>query len=656
MKKTLLLLCASALCISVTAQEQLKNKVLFTVENDTIKAEEFMAVYNKNREIGEEIDPKTPSEYLDLYINFKLKVHEAKELGRDTLNSFLREFRNYREQLAKPYLSDKDVTEELIKEAYVRMKSDVRASHIMISLPKNPSADDTTVALEEILEIKIRIKNGESFEALARELSDDTYSAKNGGDLGFFTVFDMVYPFETAAYKTPVGKVSEPVRSQYGYHIVMPTAKREARGKIRVAHLMLIDNDKTTAAEKATVKNRIDEIYGKLQAGEDFVTLVKQYSDDKTSVVRDGELDIFGINRMYSEFEDAAFALEKAGDYTQPVKTPIGWHIIYLIEKIGIPSFQETQKEIKNKVERDVRAQQSQVSVMKRIKQSYKFKEYPKNFKLAFKQIGEELFTGGYEVPAKLKSGDKVLFEFANKQYTVSDFLNYAHDNQAAYARSTKLEPTLYRMMKTYQESELISYEKSRLSIKFPEFRLLEREYYEGILLFDLTEQKVWRKAMADTSGLQNFFEETRSNYTWDTRYHAYLVDGATKKLTKKATKLLRKGRSRSEVMAELNVESKLNLNIDSGHYELKDLDLAEALSEMDEPGRSDLIEVNGRFKQAYVLEIEAPRNKELKETRGAVISAYQQYLEKEWISDLKSRYQVTVDSTVLKEIEQALD
>ncbi len=655
MKKTLLILCALGLGQSLVGQK-LADKVLFTVANDTVRAEEFMAVYNKNRDIGEEIDPKTPEEYLELYVNFKLKVYQAKELGRDTLESFKREFRNYRNQLAKPYLSDKDVTAELIKEAYTRMKQDVRASHIMIALPKNPSPEDTAVAYKEIIDLKKRLEKGESFESLARNFSDDTYSAKNGGDLGYFTAFDMVYPFETAAYETKSGEISAPVRSQFGYHLVKPTDKRPARGQIRVAHIMLIDNDKTSDAEKANVKTKIDEIYAKLEAGEDFVTLVKQYSEDKTSAARNGQLDVFGINKMYPEFEDAAFALQDSGQYSKPVKTPVGWHIIMLIDKMGLASFEEMKAEIRNKVERDVRAQQSQVSVKRRIKQDYNFKEYPKRFDLAYDQIGEELMNASYQKPEKIRSANKVLFEFAGKEYTVADFLGYAEANQAAYARGTKLQSALYRMMKTYQDDELISYEKSRLAEKYPEFRLLEREYYEGILLFDLTEEKVWREALSDTNGLNNFFEQNRENYQFDTRYHAYLVDAVSKKMAKKAVKLLAKGISRAEVMKELNVDSKLNLNIDSGKFELEAIDPAELVKEMDEPGKSKVVEQNDRFKQAYVIAVEAPRAKELKEARGAVISDYQQFLEDQWVKDLKGLYEVKVDEEVLKELSSALD
>lgn len=655
--KFLVLLSLGFFAANLNAQS-LGNKVLFTVEGDTITAQEYMAVYNKNRDIGQEIDPKTPEEYLELYINFKLKVHEAKELGKDTMPNFLREFRNYREQLTKPYLSDKDVTKELIREAYARMKYDVRASHIMVALPKNATPEDTAEAYNKIVSIKRKIEEqGESFEELAQMMSDDTYSARKQGDLGYFTVFDMVYPFETAAYETRIGKISNPVRSQYGYHIVKTTDKRPARGKIRVAHLMLIDNDKTTAQQKADVQKKIDEIYTKLNAGEDFRTLVKQYSEDKTSIPQGGILDEFGINKMYPEFEDAAFALQDSGSYSKPVKTPVGWHIIMLIDKPGVPSFEDAEGQIRNKVERDSRAQQSQVSVMKRIKKDYGFKEYPDAMNRAFAQVDESFMSREFEMPARVRYADQIVFEFSKHKYSVKDIMQKIVDGQSRYGRGGNLRSQLFRLLKDYQEEELLAYEKSRLSSKYPEFRMLEREYFEGILLFDLTEEKVWRRAMTDTVGLEAFFADHRQDYQWDTRYQVYLVDAVNKKVAKKASKYLSKGMSRAEVMAKLNIDSKLNLNIDSTLAEAAQLDdYAEIVTSMDEPGRTEIMEANERFKQAVVLDIQAPRAKELSEAKGRVISDYQAFLEIAWLAELRSKYTVKVDDAVLAEVIEELD
>ena len=302
--KNVLLTSAVVLTISgfniVSAQEKLDDKVLFTVADDTVTAGEYMAVYNKNRNVGQDIDPKTPMEYLELYENFKLKVHEAKELGMDTVPAFIREYTGYRDQLAKPYLSDRDVTEELVQEAYNRMKLDVRASHIMISVAPDAAPADTLRAYNNLSELREQIKDGKvSFEEAAKENSADTYSAQRGGDLGYFTVFNMVYPFETVAYETPLGEISKPVRSRFGYHIVKPTDKRQARGEIGVAHIMLISNEKSTQEQQTAAEKKINEIYASLQNGEDFTTLAKQYSEDNGSASRGGILQPFGINKMF---------------------------------------------------------------------------------------------------------------------------------------------------------------------------------------------------------------------------------------------------------------------------------------------------------------------------------------------------------------------
>jgi peptidyl-prolyl cis-trans isomerase SurA len=655
MKKVFVSIFCVVLFLSAQAQEKSANQVLFTVVNDTVKADEYKAVYNKNRDIGEDIDPKTPLEYLDLYINFKLKVHDAKELGKDTMPNFLREFRNYREQLVKPYLSDKDVTNELVREAYTRMKHDVKASHIMVKLDKNPSPDDTLVAYNKALSIRNKIvKDGISFESLAAS-SDDTYSAKRVGDLGFFTVFGMVYPFETAAYTTRMGELSMPVRSQYGYHLVKPTDKREARGKVTVAHIMLIDNDKTTDEERENVKTRIDEIFAKLDAGEEFETLVRQYSDDKTSIPRGGQLDPFGINKMYPEFENTSFGLESLGDYSQPIKTPVGWHILKLIKKDEKLSFENVQAELKGKVERDVRAQQSEVSVMKRIKQDYSFKEFPKLYQKAFKQVNEESYNKGEWKVENIKNADVVLFSFADKSYTVKDFLTFLEISQTKFRRGNTLDSKLYKAIKEYADGELLSYEKSRLSIKYPEFRLLEREYFEGILLFDLTEEKVWRKAMSDTSGLKAFFEMNTANYQWPTRYQAYKVDASSKKICKKAIKLLKKNKLQADVINTLTENSKLDLAIDSGLYTATELELS-SINEINEPGKTDIEVQNDRYMQGLILNIEAPRAKTFDEAKGKVISDYQEYLEAQWLEDLELKYPVKVNQDVLDKVVSELE
>lgn len=651
--KRLLLFTLSVLAFGQAIAQDINKETLFTVGEDKVTAEEYIAVYNKNRNLGEDIDPKTPKEYLDLYMNFKLKVHEAKQLGMDTAAGFIREYNSYRTQLAKPYLSDRDVTQDLIKEAYNRMKKDVRAAHIMLSAPEEADDIDKMKALGKIKRLRERIMAGEDFDAIAREYSADTYSAKKGGDLGYFTVFGMVYPFESAAYDLKVGEISEPVQSRFGYHLVKKLDERPARGELVVAHILVIDNEKSSPKEKEAAQRKINEIYKQLEGGAEFEELVKRYSEDKSTAPKAGVLQPFGINKMFPEFEEAAFALENVGDYTAPVQTPIGWHIIKLEEKRGIKSFDKAKRELKNRIDKDSRSQQSRQSIVKRLKLEYKFKEYPKAKKAAFAQIDENLLKMAYS-SAKAKGTDKLLFQFADKSYTTGEFLTYVDNTQGRSRKTNNLRREIKKAYKSFVEAKLIAYEKTRLEDKYPEFRMLAREYYEGILLFDLTEKKVWKKSVIDTVGLEAFYDTNKNNFMWETRYDVQMVDAASKKLAKKARKMLKKGSSIADVETKLNEDSELNVKIEEGLLEEKENDLL--VEYKPEVGVGDIIEKNGRYFVFIVKEKKAPVPKTLDEARGLVISEYQNYLENNWIEELRSKYPVKVNDEVLKKVIEILE
>lgn len=655
MWRPFLLVLTLASGLSLTAQDKsLKEQVLFTVEEDTVTAGEYMAVYNKNRNVGQEIDPKTPAEYLDLYVNFKLKVYEAKQLGKDTLPGFLKEYRQYRDQLAQPYLSDQEVTEELVREAYQRKQYDVRASHIMVELPKEATPQDTLAAYKKIKKIAERLAEGEEFSALAKELSDDTYSAKNGGDLGFFTVFDMVYPFESAAYQQEVGTVSTPVRSQYGYHLVKTTDRRPARGTIRVAHIMLIDNEKQAADQANNAEERIEEIYQELKGGASFRTMAAQYSDDRSSAKLGGILEPFGINKMYPEFEAAAFALQDSGDISEPVKTPVGWHIIKLIDPYEKKSFPAIQNELRNKVERDVRAQQSRESVMKRLKKSYQYREMTNVFEKAFDQVDASLLKGAWSLPEKIESAGQTIIEFGNKAYTVSDFLRWLAKHQGQYRGEGDLQAKLYQAVSDFGQERLLAYEKAQLPEKYPAFRLLDREYYEGILLFDLTNEMVWQAAVKDTVGLKAYYDEHKENYLWPKRIKGYRVDAATKKMAREALEALEEGETVNEVLRQFNLDSKLALAVDSGYFtgdELGPFNLDQLPQ-----GSSKVKAQNERFLAFHTLAVLDPAVKTFKESRGRVVSDYQNHLEEVWIETLREKYEVKVQKETMTKVMQALE
>ncbi|MEA3318034.1 MAG: peptidylprolyl isomerase, partial [Bacteroidota bacterium] len=329
MKKLFLSVISIFLFLGLIAQ----NNILLTIDDEKISSEEFERIYQKNKKNFSTGDVISVDEYLDLFVNFKLKVAEAESRGLDTLTSFKREFEGYRKQLIKPYFVDKECKNKLINTAYNRLQYEIRVKHILLKLSPNASAEDTAFVYNKALEIRNRIIKGEKFELVAKGTSDDPSVRNNGGDIGYFTAFQMVYSFEDVAYKLDIGKISYPVRTKFGYHIIQKVDKREAKGQAKVAHIMLtvprgMQPSKTIEKEKL-----INEIYHKLKEGEKFADLVKIYSEDRGSAKNGGKLPWFGSGRMVKPFEDAAFELANIGDISKPIRTSFGWHIVKLLDK-----------------------------------------------------------------------------------------------------------------------------------------------------------------------------------------------------------------------------------------------------------------------------------------------------------------------------------
>ncbi len=636
--------------LSLSAQKD----VLFTVDGrQVVSAEEFKAVFNKNRDIGDQIDPKTPDEYLALYIDFKLKVLESMDLGMDQRESFLMEFEGYRDQLARPYLTDQASEEDLVKEAYDRMKYDVNAGHIMIAL-ESESTTDTLEAWKKIQQIAKELNSGEeSFEVLASRHSEDTYSAEQNGALGYFTAFGMVYPFESMAYTTEVGKTSPVFRTQFGYHILKVYNKRPARGKIKVAHIMLISNEKSTAEEKANAAQSIQEIHQRIASGgSSFEEMLVQFSQDKTSVEKMGALPEFGINEMVPLFEETAFALNTPGEMSIPIQTEFGWHIIKLIEKTPIASFEEAEKQLKRKIQRDQRASIGRQNLIKRLKREYNYKENAAAAKNFISQFTNDVRTGDWMPSEKLLSDKSVLASFANENIESYQLAEYIQNNPGRSSESYPFEEIYRNFLDTYAQQRLLLFEKEQLPAKYPEYRMLMNEYKEGILLFDLTQEKVWNKSIEDSTGLADFYESNKANYRWKTRYSYTQYDCADEKTAKKVAKMVKKGKSQEEILTKYNTESNLVVRMNSKYTEKPD----EAVLALNETKmQSDIAEKNGRFVFYQLSKITPPADKELSECKGLVAADYQKLLEKKWLDELRAKYPVVVDQTVKNKLFNSL-
>jgi len=649
MKKAILLFLLIPLSGLIYAQ----NDTLIFLGDEVISSEDFLAVYNKNKNVGREIDPKTPEEYLELYINFKLKVKEAIDLGRDTMPAFQREFNGYRAQLAKPYLVDKKAEEMVVKEAYERMKWEVKASHIMLDLPPDALPADTLKVYNQLLKLRKEIIAGASFEETAKEISTDTYSAVKGGDLGYFTVFNMVYPFETVAYNTPVGDVSMPVRSPFGYHLIKVYDKRESRGRLVVAHIFLTSNQQSNDTKKAEAERKMNEIYEQLEAGAEFELLAKQYSNDKNTSSKGGVLPQFGLNEMMYDFQEQAYALQNPGDYSKPFKTDIGWHIIKLVEKIPMGSYEDVERGIREKIKKDVRSSKGANSLIVKLKKEYKFKEYPKKLKDFNKVIDETLLEGKWDAD-RAKALTKTLFVLDGRKFSQYEFSRYVANTQRGGHKGKTPEQVMYSYYNSWVNATIMLYEDSKLEGKYPEFKLLVNEYRDGILLFDLTQEKVWDRASKDSTGLADFYEKNKNNYMWGERVNAVVFSCVNKGTAHKLIKSIEKIEDVESAIYEFNESSDLNVTADSAIYSRAENQLVDATEW--KVGPSEISMEDERAKFVYIIEVLPPQPKKMEEARGLIISDYQKELETEWIEELRVKYPVIVNRELFKKITENVD
>ena len=621
---------------------------LMTVGSDKVGKQEFENVFKKNNsKLAANPDEKTLREYLDLYINFKLKVLEAKSFGMDTAAPFKKELAGYRKQLAAPYLTDKEVTEQLINEAYDRSKKEIRASHILVNCKEDASAKDTLAAYNKIMAIRKKIlEKKEDFAKVAMESSEDPSAKTNKGDLGFFSVFSMVYSFENACYKAKQGTVTMPFRTKYGYHIVKVVDARPAQGEVKVAHIMLRATAKLSKEDSLRNQNKINEVYNMLTTGQKFEELAKQYSEDKGSAKNGGVLPVFGTGKMVPEFESEAFALKNVNDFSKPFTTSYGWHIVKLVERKSLPTFDAAKVDIKAKISRDSRADINKQSFIVKLKKEYKFIETPASLKKFYSKADSNLAVSAFKKQETVNPKDPI-FTIGTTVYTVADYADYLTQYQFNMLKDnmTKAKKDAYD---NFVNKALLDYEENRLDQKYPEFKTLMEEYRDGILLFELTDQKVWSAAVKDTAGLELFFEQNKTNYRWADRLDAKIYTCANEAIANDVRKIIKNKKiTEDSLLRKINKSNPLNLTIKSDKFEKGENAIIDGI--VWKKGVSLNIVVNNTVVFVKVNAKLNAQTKALNEVRGTVTADYQNKLEKEWIGVLKQKYPVQVDDAVFR-------
>ncbi|WP_235827792.1 peptidylprolyl isomerase [Flavobacterium amnicola] len=640
------------LVTSVLVAQNSAKEVLFTIDEKPYFTDEFVRVYNKNIDLVKDESQKDLNQYLELFVAYKLKIAKANKLGLQNGQQYINELKSYRGQLSKNYTSDSKVTKALIEEGYNRMQKEVKAAHILIKCDENASPEDTLKAFNQALDIRKRIVSGENFEEVAQQVSQDPSAKENKGNLGYFSAFRMVYPFETAAYTTKVGEVSKPVRTRFGYHLVKVLDVRENRGEVTVAHIMVLKPQTITPEITAKITSTIKDIYAKLKQGESFEALANQFSEDKNSAPKGGVLPRFASGQLSSEiFENVAFGLKNAGDYSEPFESQFGWHIVKLLEKHPVKKLEEMERELDTKIRKDDRSRIITNTLNAKLRTKYKVVRNEKLYTKIKASVTDKYYTGEWKLPEDTKEFDAELLKVENKSITGSTFLQELNSKQKSKLAIKPISKLIDNVYTSFVDGQLNTYYNDNLETEFPEFANIVEEYRDGLLLFDLMEKEIWNKAKQDSIGLKKHFEANKANYQWKNRVEVVTVSSAKEDFVKKAMKLLKSDVKLDDIKAKLNTKDAVNVMIKEEILEEGDATKKIAFK----VGLSEIYKDKDFYYVNKVIKVIPAGPKTLEETKGRVINDYQQYLEDNWVSELKKEFKVNTNTAVFEKLKATM-
>ncbi|MDQ3142990.1 MAG: peptidylprolyl isomerase [Bacteroidota bacterium] len=650
MKLYRIIIVLTCICQFLTAQRN--DPVLFTVAETPIYVSEFEYIYNKNNGKEADYSQKSLEEYLNLYSKFKLKVQAAREMKLDTIPALIKELEGYRQQLTTNYLNDKEVTDRLAKEVYDRQKKDLRLSHILFSLSPNALPEDTAKSYKMAMDAYQSLKSGVKFEEVARKVSNDLSSASNGGMLGWFTAMlpEGFYNLENEAYSLKPGEFSMPFRTKLGYQLIKLNAERPARRKIEVAHILIRKGMKNKPDVIAQLK--VDSIYQLIKKGASFEEFARNISDDKNSSGMGGNIGYFGINQYEAAFEDEAYKLAADGDYSKPVETSIGWHIIKRLRKEEELPYERAKRKIQADITKDSRFTLAQSTLIDKIKAEAKYKENGMALTRFVSQMDTNFFTYKWKVPDNLVKEELAsLGEITVSSEQFAEFVKTNTRLRLQGSDTRDVKASVRKLFDEFVSQKCLQYEEGRLEEKYPDFKSLMREYREGILLFEATKNMVWDRASEDTSGLKTFYEKNKTKYRWDERavLLSITIDTNNLKLAQKIYKFSKK-QSIEKTIQKFDKENNY-LSFQKTVVEKKNSDNLSGLTFIKNASSDLTKDSNGHFSFKKIEQILPQDTKSLDEARGYIIADYQDYLEVLWIDELKRKYPIKVNDVVLKSL-----
>nr|WP_297308592.1 peptidylprolyl isomerase [uncultured Flavobacterium sp.] len=630
--------------IGINGNAQNPSDELLKINNVPFTVGEFERIYTKNLDLIKDEQQKDINNYLDLFILYKLKVAKAIDLDLDKKTVHINEFNSHRNQFAAQYLTNQETLDKLALEAYERSKFEVKASHIIFLADEFATPADTLKAYNRAIEVRNEILNGKDFAEAAFEYSDDPSSKENKGNLGYFSTLRMVYPFETGAYNTPVGEISMPIRSQFGYHLIKVEDKRLRHGKREVAQIFVEKKDDIVFD---VAKKQIDEIYSLLKEGKSFEDLVQQYSEDLTSKSNNGKFANYEPGLIFIEnLDEKVYDLQKPGEFSEPFKSQHGWHIVKLVAEEEIPTFDERKQFYIRKVQSDSRSRVIENEIVSELKEKYTYKLNDKNFKSFVKFIEKNVTKADYS--EKLRS-NKELASFANQKINEKEFVDFIDVKGVNFAVVTPLINGVEYVFNDFVSETILSYYKNNLENEFPEFKYTVQEFKEGLLLFDLLEEEVWKKAKNDTLGYTNFYQTNLNQFKDDEAIVGLIYQSNKKSDLKKIQKIYSKSTvKQSDKISEILEKSEVNYK--KGKFEKNNQFLPKGYKLV--AGVSDIFEQEGKFYLVVAEEYLPSRILDLEEAKQNVIYQYQQEIEKQWIEDLKQNAVIEINEPVLNQLK----
>lgn len=694
MKKVLMTIAAVLLLAGAGAQTWPHNPVVMEVGGQKIAKDEFMKDFMSS--VGERLAAKPGvteaekrqalDEYVELYATFRAKLKDAYALGFDTMPNLIEELKTYRDELAAPYLIDSATLERILHEAYDRNHYSLRAAHILIMVSPDASPEDTLKAYKRIMGLRDRIMGGEDFFAVSSEevhrQQPEAPTRPNEGDLGYFTAFDMVYPFENAAYALKVGEVSMPVRTRFGYHIIKLLDKVEMFGKCDLAHIWLMGQDSTMR------KYEINDCYNRLVDGQDFAIVARQ-SDDRTTNGNGGLMPNATLNNIPPEYVDVAQHL-KDGEFSKPFFTQYGWHIVKMVRRDTLPPYESMVPYYKQKMTRDQRGEESRkaftLSSMKRYgiqdltktpvpqpKGKKRKKKEPVKMQASLQQLYDivpvEATRNRWNYNDSMVTDIHPILTMPGKSYTTLDLARYISTHQRG-ERPLKSEYFVNMKYSDFIDSVVMVYVDSRLEKDNPELAAVVEEYRHGLMIFNYNNAMVWRKALHDTAGFADFYARESSTkrmdnpddsvYFWKTRARVVTVNVVDSACIApaKAAKILKKALKKNK--GSLEMKDMLTEAVGKKCTAPRPVSVAPDLVEM---GHQNLLSAGQWQKGVYlspktkgyravvVEEVMPPMLKGQMEARGYYMNGFQNEVERKHNDMLNKKYNVKINYDVVKQI-----